>query len=109
MKRELSRNWEYITVGKDPARAELICKNLQRWGFETFILKHKTVTSPLRCYVYVRKDYGKTMETVDINSELNGLLILFDRYVLKEKNGKFQFSGEIFEYHLHVKCRQQNW
>ena len=52
-------NWEYITVGKDPARAELICKNLQRWGFETFILKHKTVTSPLRCYVYVRKDYGK--------------------------------------------------
>ena len=42
----------------------------------------------------------KTMETVDINSELNGLLILFDRYVLKEKNGKFQFSGEIFEYHF---------
>ena len=40
------------------------------------------------------------METVDINSELNGLLILFDRYVLKEKNGKFQFSGEIFEYHF---------
>ena len=56
MKKELSRNWEYITIRRDPARAEFICKNLQRWGFETFILKHKTVTSPLRCYVYVRKN-----------------------------------------------------
>ena len=37
------------------------------------------------------------MKTAGINSELYGLLILFDRYVLKEKNGKFQFSGEIFE------------
>lgn len=40
------------------------------------------------------------MKTAGINSELYGLLILFDRYVLKEKNGKFQFSGEIFEYHF---------
>ncbi len=55
MKKELSRNWEYITVGRDPARAELICKNLQRWGFETFILKYKPGNSSLRCYVYVRK------------------------------------------------------
>ena len=31
---------------------------------------------------------------------LQSLLLLFDRYVLKEKNGKFQFSGEIFEYHF---------
>ena len=62
MKKELSRNWEYITIRRDPARAEFICKNLQRWGFETFILKHKTVTSPLRCYVYVRKYYGKNNE-----------------------------------------------
>lgn len=29
---------------------------------------------------------------------LQALLILFDQYVLKEKEGKFQFSGEIFEY-----------
>ena len=47
MKKELSRNWEYITIRRDPARAEFICKNLQRWGFETFILKHKTVNSNL--------------------------------------------------------------
>ena len=42
----------------------------------------------------------KTRKTASINSELYGLLILFDRYVLKEENGKFQFSGEIFEYHF---------
>lgn len=55
MKRELSKNWELITVRTDPVRAKLICENLERYGYETFTLKHKTVTSPLRCYVYVRK------------------------------------------------------
>lgn len=29
---------------------------------------------------------------------LQALLLLFDQYVLKEKEGKFQFSGEIFKY-----------
>ena len=29
---------------------------------------------------------------------LKSLLLLFDRYVLKEKDGKIQFSGEVFEY-----------
>ncbi|MCX4291160.1 MAG: hypothetical protein OSJ36_05165 [Odoribacter sp.] len=55
MKRELSKNWDFITVRINPDRAKLICENLERYGFETFILKHKTVTSPLRSYVYVRK------------------------------------------------------
>lgn len=31
---------------------------------------------------------------------LQALLILFDRYVLRKKEGKIQFSGEIFEYSL---------
>ncbi len=57
MKRELSRNWEYITVQTDVVRARIISRNLERWGFETFILKHKTATSPLRCYVYVRRSH----------------------------------------------------
>lgn len=56
MKRNLSKNWELITVRTDLIRAGMICENLERYGFETFILKHKTVTSPLRCYVYVRKN-----------------------------------------------------
>lgn len=55
MKRELSKNWEQVTVRTELIRARMICENLERYGFETFILKHKTVTSPLRCYVYVRK------------------------------------------------------
>ncbi len=29
---------------------------------------------------------------------LQALLLLFDRYVLQEKDGKIQFSGEVFEY-----------
>lgn len=29
---------------------------------------------------------------------LQTLLVLFDRYVLKEKDGKIEFCGEIFEY-----------
>lgn len=29
---------------------------------------------------------------------LQALLMLFDRYVLREKDGKIQFSGEVFEY-----------
>lgn len=55
MKRELEKNWVYVTFTFSPERAEIRCKNLQRWGFETFVLRHKTITSPLRCYVYVRK------------------------------------------------------
>lgn len=35
---------------------------------------------------------------IDMHKTLNALLVLFDRYVLKEKEGKYQFSGEIFEY-----------
>lgn len=31
---------------------------------------------------------------------LQALLLLFDRYVLQEKDGKIQFSGEVFEYSL---------
>lgn len=56
MKQELSKNWDFITVRTNPGRAKLICENLERYGFETFVLKHKTVTSPLRCYVYVKKN-----------------------------------------------------
>ncbi len=55
MKRELSRNWELITIRTDPVRAKLICKNLEQYGFETFILKYKPGRSSLCCYVYVRK------------------------------------------------------
>lgn len=56
MKRELSRNWIYVTVTTLPEVATSRCENLKRWGFETFILRHKTVTSPLRCYIYVKKE-----------------------------------------------------
>lgn len=55
MKRELSKNWELITVRPDLIRAQMICQNLERYGFETFILKYKPGNSSLRCYVYVRK------------------------------------------------------
>lgn len=40
------------------------------------------------------------MAASERNKTLQALLILFDRYVLTEKNGKFQFRGEIFEYHF---------
>ena len=59
MKKELSRNWEYITIRRDPARAEFICKNLQRWGFETFIMKNNTVTAQLRFFLFFRKNNAK--------------------------------------------------
>lgn len=55
MKRELSKNWELITVRPYLIRARMICENLERYGFETFILKYKPGNSSLRCYVYVRK------------------------------------------------------
>ena len=38
------------------------------------------------------------MPSSERNKTLQALLILFDRYVLTEKDGKFQFRGEIFEY-----------
>lgn len=38
------------------------------------------------------------MSEINTHRALNALLALFDRYVLKEKEGKYQFSGEIFEY-----------
>lgn len=37
---------------------------------------------------------------------LQALLILFDRYVLRKKEGKIQFSGEIFEYSLVCEVRE---
>lgn len=56
MKKELSKNWVYLTFTLFAWQAKLRCGNLEKWGFETFVLKHKTVTSPLRFYIYVRKD-----------------------------------------------------
>lgn len=55
MKRELRKNWIEIRTIFCPERAELISRNLQRLGFETFILRHKTVKSLLRCTIYVSK------------------------------------------------------
>ena len=41
--------------------------------------------------MYMSEKIKRTMLQPD--KTLQSLLLLFDRYVLKEKNGKFQFSG----------------
>lgn len=56
MKKQLAAaKWEYVTTVYSLGIAGVRCINLQRWGFETFVLRHKTVTSPLRCRIYVRQ------------------------------------------------------
>lgn len=58
MKSQLAAaKWIYVTTVYSPEIADIRCRNLQLWGFETFVLRHKTVISPLRCRIYVR--YGK--------------------------------------------------
>ena len=55
-RKEFEKSWMPVIILRDEARAELRSRNLQRWGFTTFILKfRKRHEHAIKYTVYIKR------------------------------------------------------